>query len=175
MKNTLGKYSIGVGDRFAHQAKPQLKAVMIALESGCKVTPVWNKSYREHEIIGSQSIETRKAVNRAVKELNWDKPYFLDADHINLKNVDFFIHTCDFFTIDVADYIGHSIDEENQKKFYEKNKKFIGDLKLPGLTSIQVVPELIKSVAKKYLHAVHEAKRIYDHIRSKLGLSLIHI
>ena len=169
MKSKLNKFSFGVGDRFAHQAKAQLQAILKAKESGCNITPVWNKSFREHEIIGSESVATRLAVDKAVSDLNWVDPYFLDADHINLKNVDFFIHTCDFFTIDVADYIGHSIDEENQKKFYEKNKKFIGDLKLPGLTSIQVVPELIKSVAKKYLHAVHEAKRIYDHIRSKLG------
>ena len=64
MKNILSKYSFGVGDRFANQAKPQLQAIIMAKELGCHITPVWNKSYREHEIIGSASIETRNAVNK---------------------------------------------------------------------------------------------------------------
>src|SRR3569832_2112646 len=49
----LPKYSIGVGDRFAHQAKAQLAACMKASAAGVEVTPVWNKSNREHMIIGS--------------------------------------------------------------------------------------------------------------------------
>ena len=44
----------------------------------------------------------------AVKALGYADPYFCDADHINLSNVDKFIDACDFFTIDVADYIGKS-------------------------------------------------------------------
>ena len=169
MKKILSKYSFGVGDRFAHQAKPQLKAMIKAMEAGCVITPVWNKSYREHEIIGSKSLTTRSAVDKAVADLNWDEPYFLDADHINLKNVDFFIDTCDFYTIDVADYIGRSIDGKKQKIFYEKNKNFIGQLEFPGIDSIEVTPALIQAVAEKYLYAIYEAKKIYDYIRSKLG------
>ena len=169
MKKILSKYSFGVGDRFAHQSKPQLKAMIKAKEAGCVITPVWNKSYREHEIIGSKSLTTRSAVDKAVTDLNWDEPYFLDADHINLKNVDFFIDTCDFYTIDVADYIGRSIDGKKQKIFYEKNKNFIGQLEFPGIDSIEVTPDLIQAVAEKYLYAIYEAKKIYDYIRSKLG------
>ena len=169
MKKILSKYSFGVGDRFAHQAKPQLKAMIKAKEDGFAITPVWNKSYREHEIIGSKSFTTRSAVDKAVADLNWDEPYFLDADHINLKNVDFFIDTCDFYTIDVADYIGRSIDGKKQKIFYEKNKNFIGQLEFPGIDSIEVTPALIQAVAEKYLYAIYEAKKIYDYIRSKLG------
>ena len=161
MKKILSKYSFGVGHRFAHQAKPQLKAMIKAMEAGCVITPVWNKSYREHEIIGSKSLTTRSAVDKAVADLNWDEPYFLDADHINLKNVDFFIDTCDFYTIDVADYIGRSIDGKKQKIFYEKNKNFIGQLEFPGIDSIEVTPALIQAVAEKYLYAIYEAKKIY--------------
>ena len=51
---TLEKYSIGVGDRFAHQAKAQLQACILAAEAGADVIPVWNKSNREHTIIGSE-------------------------------------------------------------------------------------------------------------------------
>ena len=50
----LPKYSIGVGDRFAHQAKAQLAACIKAAEAGVEVVPVWNKSNREHTIIGSE-------------------------------------------------------------------------------------------------------------------------
>ncbi len=102
----LSKYSIGVGDRFAHQAKAQLRACMMAAEAGVEVIPVWNKSNREHTIIGSDPRSTRKAADEAVKALNWNRPYHVDADHINLKTVDRFAEPCDFFTIDVADLIG---------------------------------------------------------------------
>ena len=50
----LAKYSFGVGDRFAHQAKAQLRAFMLAAERGVEVIPVWNKSNREHTTIGSE-------------------------------------------------------------------------------------------------------------------------
>ena len=50
----LPKFSVGVGDRFAHQAKAQLAACMKAAEAGVEVVPVWNKSNREHMIIGSE-------------------------------------------------------------------------------------------------------------------------
>src|SRR5580692_12279182 len=101
----LNKYSVGVGDRFAHQAKAQLQACMKALDAGVEVVPVWNKSNREHMIIGSEPSQTRAAADAAVKALNWTKPYFLDADHIRLETVDRFLPTSNFFTIDVADSI----------------------------------------------------------------------
>ena len=95
----LPKFSVGVGDRFAHQAKAQLAACIKAGELGVEVVPVWNKSNREHMIIGTDPNQTRSAADAAVKELGWSKPYFLDADHINLKTVDRFIAPCDFFTL----------------------------------------------------------------------------
>ena len=104
---TIGKYSFGIGDRFAHEGVNQLKALIKAeAEFGVRFTPVWNKSNREHTIIGTEPISTRKEADSAVKELGYNGDYFCDADHINLGNVDKFIDSCDFFTIDVADYIG---------------------------------------------------------------------
>ena len=44
----LEKFSFGVGDRFAHQARAQLQAFILAAQQGADVTPVWNKSNREH-------------------------------------------------------------------------------------------------------------------------------
>ena len=87
----LAKYSVGTGDRFAHQAKAQLQACVQALASGIEVIPVWNKSNREHTIIGSEPISTRVAADTAVKALSWKLPYFVDADHITLKTVGRFL------------------------------------------------------------------------------------
>src|SRR5277367_5291057 len=105
-KLELGKFSLGMGDRFAHQAKAQLQACVLAAEQGAEITPVWNKSNREHTIIGSQPASVRAAAQNAVAELGWKKPWHIDADHIRLETVDKFLDSSDFFTIDVADSIG---------------------------------------------------------------------
>ena len=62
----LGKYSVGIGDRFAHQGKAQLQACMQALTNGVEVIPVWNKSNREHTIIGSEPSSVRQEADAAV-------------------------------------------------------------------------------------------------------------
>ena len=104
---TISKYSFGIGDRFAHEGVNQLKALVAAEKKfGVHFTPVWNKSNREHTIIGTEPMSTRREADEAVKALGYKDAYFCDADHINLSNVDKFIDACDFFTIDVADFIG---------------------------------------------------------------------
>ena len=85
----IGKYSFGVGDRFAHEGINQLKALIEAEEKfGVHFVPVWNKSNREHQIVGTEPCETRAEADAAVKALNYKGQYFVDADHINLNNVD---------------------------------------------------------------------------------------
>ena len=79
-KMKLGKYSFGIGDRFGHQGEAQLKAIIKAKESGVDITPVWNKSFREHQIIQSKPENTREEADLAVKSHNWQKNYFVDAD-----------------------------------------------------------------------------------------------
>src|SRR5580693_10222482 len=122
----LPKFSVGVGDRFAHQAKAQLQACIMAADAGVEVVPVWNKSNREHMIIGSEPTETRAAADAAVKELGWTKPYFLDADHINLKTVGRFLDPCDFFTLDVADLIGQPAEPEDVDIFVREHPELVG-------------------------------------------------
>ena len=103
----IGKYSFGVGDRFSHEGVNQLKALLKAKEEfGVQFIPVWNKSNREHVIVCTEPGEVRKEADAAVKALGYEGQYFVDADHINLGNVDRFIEASDFFPIDVADYIG---------------------------------------------------------------------
>src|SRR5947209_20155176 len=62
----LEKYSVGVGDRFAHQAEAQLAACILAGQAGMRVIPVWNKSQREHLTIGSDPATTQAAADAAV-------------------------------------------------------------------------------------------------------------
>ncbi len=117
----LGKYSFGVGDRFAHQAKAQLRACMLAAEQGIDVIPVWNKSHREHTTIGFAPDSVRAAADAAVRELGWKKPYHVDADHIRLETVDGFIASSDFYTIDVADAIGQRAEPAALKGFMDRH------------------------------------------------------
>src|SRR5580692_6120863 len=119
----LGKYSIGVGDRFAHQAKAQLRACMLAADQGAEVIPVWNKSNREHVTVGSEPVSVRMAADAAVAELGWKKPYFVDADHIRLETVDRFIASSDFYTIDVADAIGKPCDPRLVTEFTDSHEE----------------------------------------------------
>lgn len=111
----IGKYSFGIGDRFAHEGINQLKALIKAEKDfGVHFVPVWNKSNREHQIVGSEPSETRREADSAVAALGYKDQYFVDADHINLNNVDKFIEASDFFTIDVADYIGKEGSAEDR-------------------------------------------------------------
>src|SRR5437773_3411045 len=130
---TLGKYSFGVGDRFAHQARAQLRACILAAEHGAEVIPVWNKSHREHTTIGSAPESVRAAADAAVRELGWKKPYHVDADHIRLETVDGFIASSDFYTIDVADAIGQPAAADTVKAFADRHSDLSGRLEIPGI------------------------------------------
>jgi hypothetical protein len=161
----LPKFSVGVGDRFAHQAKAQLAACIQAEEAGVTVVPVWNKSNREHTIIGTEPSQTRKAADAAVKELGWTKPYFLDADHINLKTVERFVAPCDFFTLDVADEIGKAAKTEDVKAFVEKHPELVGTVVIPRIAEpFKTDAAFVIGVANKFLAAVQDAGRIYRHL-----------
>jgi tagaturonate epimerase len=166
----LPKFSVGVGDRFAHQAKAQLAACIKAAEAGVEVVPVWNKSNREHTIIGTEPTQTRAAADAAVKELGWTKPYFLDADHINLKNVERYLAPCDFFTIDVAEEIGKPAKPEDVDAFIKRHPELIGEVKIPGIAEPFKTDEaFVKGVANKFLAAVQDASKIYRFITEKRG------
>src|ERR1700733_5638134 len=153
MSNTiiLPKYTFGVGDRFAHEAEAQLKACMMAGELGVDVIPVWNKSNREHMIIGSVPMSVRHGAEAGGGKRGWRKPYFCDADHINFETVDGFIDACDFYTIDVADWIGKKADAT---EFVSKHPELIGDLKIPGVAHLlHTTREFVSQTAAKYLTA----------------------
>ncbi len=166
----LEKYSFGIGDRFCHQGKAQLAALIKAKEQGIDITPVWNKSYREHTIIGTRPADTRTEADDAVATCGWGGTYFVDADHIGLKNVDEFVESSDFFTLDVADFIGKPADAVEVKDFVKKHNRYIGSLDIPGADErFEISKEQARAIADKYLLAIREAGKIYRHIKSAKG------
>lgn len=164
----LGTYSLGVGDRFAHQAKAQLEACLEAARLGVTVIPVWNKSNREHKVVGSEPASVRAAADRAVHELGWNAPYHVDADHINLQTVDRHLAVSDFFTMDVADAIGQP--SSGLEEFVSRHPELLGQLEIPGIPEpFHTTRESLCRVAAKYLFAVEEAGRIYRYVRERRG------
>lgn len=150
----LGKYSIGLGDRFGHQGHAQLKAVIEAGRKGVEITPVWNKSNREHTIIGTQPSDVRIEADTVTKDAGFKKPYFVDADHINLDTVDKFIGSSDFFTVDVASYIGKRTDDSDISAFIDTAGKYTGRLDVPGIKkAVKCSGKQLADIAEKYLFA----------------------
>jgi hypothetical protein len=74
----------------------------------------------------------------------------VDADHINATTVDGFIDACDFFTLDVADWIGKPADP---RAFLDRHPELAGE----------------GAAAAKYLAAVQEAGKIYRRIVERRG------
>lgn len=167
----LGKYSFGVGDRFNHEGEAQLKALIKANKNGVNVTPVWNKSNREHDIVHSEPEGTRIEADAVVKALAWEGPYCVDADHINLTNVDRFIEHSDFFTLDVAMYIGNESPVDEVLAFKKSCEELGTEVNIPGIKEpIVITDDLLNEVAGKYLAAIKEAGKIYTHIASVKGV-----
>jgi hypothetical protein len=166
----LPKYSVGTGDRFAHQAKAQLQACIKALEAGVEVVPVWNKSNREHTIIGSKPATTRAAADAAVKALGWKLPYFCDADHITQQTVGRFLEACDFYTLDVADFIGQPAPAAEIDQFIKRHKKLLRHIQLEGVNDqFEITAEILGKSAQKYLSAVKKAGEVYRTIVEAKG------
>ena len=166
----LEKFSIGIGDRFAHQGKAQLAAIVKAKQAGCNIVPVWNKSHREHTIIGTKPADVRKEADAAVKALGWKDSYYVDADHININNVDLFVDSSNFFTLDVADYIGQKCDDKDLKAFIATNKKFIGTIEIPGIEGkLNITQNDLEKIGAKFLLAIKKAGETYKHVAGKKG------
>lgn len=166
----LEKYSFGMGDRFAQQARAQLRACLEARAQGVEVVPVWNKSYREHAIVGSQPASVRVAAEAAVKELDWTNPFHIDADHIRLDTVDQFIASSDFYTLDVADSIGQPAPVAAVATFVASHPELVGRLEIPGIKEpFETTRAEIERIANKFLRAVQEAGRIYRHVAAAKG------
>ncbi len=166
----LGKYSFGTGDRFAHQGEAQLQGSILAKEAGIELTHVWNKSFREHKTIKSDPSSVRKEADAAVNALGWEGQYLVDADHINMDTVDGFVASSDFFTLDVADFIGKEVSRENIDEFVGKYSKYLGELSIPGIeVPFHIDEDFLKKIAATFLFATKEAGKIYHRIAELKG------
>jgi len=166
----IEKYTCGTGDRFAHQGRAQLQAILKARAEGIHVHPVWNKSNREHSIIKSKPDDVRAEADSAVAALGWKGAYYVDADHIGLKTVDPFIPGSDFFTLDVADFTGKAAEASTVDAFLKSVSRYTGSLSIPGIDRpFELTEKTVREAARKFLLAVQEAARIYRHIEEKKG------
>jgi hypothetical protein len=165
----LEKYSFGMGDRFLHQGRAQLQSIVNAKDAGVDITPVWNKSDREHVIVGTEPLSLRDEADAAISALNWDAAYRVDADHINMGTVDRFIGCSDFFTLDVGDAIGEQASDEDIDTFVLSQSRYVGELNIPGAGTYAVSREDTRNVAATFLKAVQQAGEIYRFIVDRKG------
>lgn len=166
----LSKFSFGLGDRFAHQGVAQLRAVMKANQNGLDISPVWNKSNREHHYVHTEPASVRAEADGAVAQLGFKGKYFVDADHINLSTVAPFVAHSDFFTLDVAAFIGKPADEADINAFVGSCQKYLGDLQIPGIAApLHVTTTLIEEIASQFLVAAQQASEIYKYLVENKG------
>ncbi len=163
----LEKYSMGIGDRFGMEGAAQLAALQKAREDGIDIAPVWNKSHREHTIVGSTPSAVREEADTAVRQGGWPGGYYVDADHISLDNVDLFLDACDFFTLDVAEFAGQSAVPEDIEAFVNEYRGLSGNITVPSLEHpLRLTEAKVRQIAGQYLRAVQEAGRIYRRIEA---------
>ncbi|HET6496574.1 MAG TPA: tagaturonate epimerase family protein [Thermoleophilia bacterium] len=166
----LGKYSLGIGDRFAREAEAQLGAFVEAALLGVDVTPVWNKSHREHVVVGSEPTSVREAADAAVRALGWQAVYFVDADHITAATAGRFLDPCDFFTLDVASSIGRPAAAGAVDAFCRRHGELVASVEVAGIDAPVVMSRRTTELAaRRYLEAVTAAGQLYRVIAAHRG------
>ena len=164
------EYSFGVGDRFERQGRHQLMAFIEAAEMGIRVLPVWNKSFREHKTVGSHPESVRAAVESAVNSCGYKGTYKIDADHITYDNVDDFIKTSDFFTIDIANELSNALNTEESQGYLKKYADFLEPFTIQGIGPFEGLSKnTLLEIGNKFYKACKEAARIRQKIMRKRG------
>lgn len=166
----IEKYSFGIGDRFSMEGDAQLEAIKQICNTGIEIVPVWNKSYREHKIVKTTQASVLNEARNAVTNAGWTKNFYVDADHIGMDTVDEFMEFSNFFTIDVAHFIGKSADAVKREDFVKRHSKYLNKLSIPGIDEeFNISKEFLTQTADKYLLAIQEVAKIYNHITLKKG------
>jgi tagaturonate epimerase len=166
----IEKYSIGIGDRFGREGNAQLAAIQEINTLGIPVVPVWNKSYREHKIVKTTHAAVRREADDAVAAMHWKNSYYVDADHIQMENVDEFIAFSNFFTIDVAHFISTPVDNASKEDFIRRYSSYIGKLTIPGIDEVfKIDRSFLSTMADNYFMAIQEVKKIYNYIAARKG------
>lgn len=156
----LSRFSMGTGDRFGREGEAQIGAFQDLRAKGGEADIVWNKSNREHVLIGSTPADQAKAASEAIRKTGWDGGWFIDADHITMKTVDWFLPYCNFFTIDVAESIGKKASSASRLSFLDRAAFLLKDNSAP----VWVENADLESVADKFLAAIEEAGKTYRYI-----------
>jgi hypothetical protein len=106
----------------------------------------------------------------AVKALGWTGNFYVDADHIKMETVGDFIPGSNFFTLDVADYVGEAPDAVAMEKWISGLERYFGELEVEGLdTPLQLSREAAKKAGQQYFTAIAKAGELYRHIESEKG------
>jgi len=155
----IERFSFGMGDRFGCEGNVQLAAIAEINRLGIPVVPVWNKSNREHELVGSTQESVRNEADNAVRNQKWKHNYYVDADHITMSTVDKFLASSNFFTLDVAHFIGKPAEPHQKKDFVGRNGRQARRLKDKGYS--------LDQFADSYLAAIHEVRRLHEYIAGK--------
>jgi len=167
----LGLFSCGAGDRFGLQGRSQIEAFLMAKRCGVTVTPVWNKSHREHSIIGTTPGDVRREAERAVKESGWEGPFFVDADHVSAATLERFLADSDFFTLDVAGALAVPASAEDARSFLRRNRMHLEPIESDLTdTPISVPADGGLAAAMRVLPAAREAGTLYRRIESARGV-----
>ena len=164
----LGRFSFGTGDRFGKEGKAQLNAILKIQEDGIPVTPVWNKSNREHETVNTKPKSVLEEAKNATKALNFTQDYCIDADHIDRDTVDPFLENSNFFTIDVAKFIGNQSTSEDIVGFKNFFQQYLSSFNIEGIDAkIDISEADFQEMTKTFLFAMKKASEVYFYIKSK--------
>jgi hypothetical protein len=81
-----------------------------------------------------------------------------------------FVETADFFTLDVAAFIGKESPAAEVEAFVNSCKKYLGKLAIPGIeTPLEVSDQMLRSITAKFLAATQQAAEIYQYLRAAKG------
>ncbi len=161
----LPRFTFGMGDRFGQQAVAQLRAVLDARERGMDIAPVWNKSNREHLLIGTEPASLRTEADAAVASMSYKGPYFVDADHITQETVDPYLTCSDFFTLDVAGSLGRAPLLKMNRVSYLSALVDLGKVEIPGIADPLVFDQdTAARLVNYYGAAIEAASSLYSKI-----------
>ncbi len=105
-----------------------------------------------------------------MKELKWKHAHFCDADHINLDTFERFLEACDFYTLDVADYIGQHASPPRSTPSSLAIPELLSPIKLDGIDEVfNISKDDLRKAACKYLFAVKQAGMIFSAIEKEKG------
>ena len=160
----LRKFSLGIGDRFAQQGVFQLEALLEASKLGVHISPVWNRSNREHQVLETNPLAVRQEADHAVKTLDWSDSYFVDADKITIDTVDKYISHANYFSVDVSGEIDRSADDKEINRLVEVCNDALGVATVDGVDDHEITTYELTAMAQKFCRAALAVKQVYDRI-----------